>query len=241
MLSASTFRQQIWRINPKSISHRYVSFDDFAIKRHSTTYPRPNHSSCPKAGSSVLVSAGLPVRLPRPKRSGPSGFAPVRWLLAKNLLGASPASSFVPLCALFVPLFACSSVVSRFRSSVLSWLLVPRSALCPPRDPLRSLRALSANCARRFGECASGGAYASVGSARWAAGAFGKLSGARHSCICLCRCRATLFCRPLFGVLRSSSCCRSKVGFFPLPSLGRSSARHASSLRVRCPRRSFVA
>lgn len=109
----------------------------FGFIIQSTTYPRPNHTFPPRAGSSVLVSAGLPVRLPRPKRSSPSGFAPVQWLLAKNLLCASPASSFVPLCASFVPLFACSSVVSRFRSSVLSWLLVPRSALCPPESPLR--------------------------------------------------------------------------------------------------------
>ena len=159
LLSATTFRQQALRHETNTPSpHRFALLPSALrvfVKRpliatppeRSTTYPHPNHTSFPKAGPSVLVSAGLPVRLPRPKRSSPSGFAPVQWLLAKKLLCASPASSFVPLCASFVPLFACPSVVSRLRSSVLSWLLVPRASFPQTPRPLQGMALCALICA----------------------------------------------------------------------------------------------
>lgn len=201
--------------------------------RLSTTFPRPFHSSCPVAGSKVLV--GRFSRLAAaPAMVKPFGFCSGARSSQKTLRAPLRA---LPL---FLSRFARSSVVHLLRSAffvVVRFLLArpfrsPEPLFCRP-----SLRSFVRPLCRSL--------YS-----RWRFGSLRLVFGARHFCALaegathlvwrFCRAVASFVLRSFLSLV--FFCRRQKTVYPRLAwSLGRRASQTPPSLRVRRPRRSFVA
>lgn len=158
MLSASTFRQQICDTRPTHSPNRYALLTSALrvfVKRpliatppeRSTTYPRPNHPSCPESGSIGPRLCGAPCSAAAPKKVKPFRFC--------SCAVAPRKKPFVRLSSVFL----CSSLrfvrssrrlfLSRQPLPFVSPLVAPRSSrgLSATPRPLQGMSLCAPICA----------------------------------------------------------------------------------------------